>query len=50
MISFEAQARNAKSKGYEAVIFHGSDLVGGIPEVAVFKGSHVRITKVDVGE
>jgi ADP-Ribosyltransferase in polyvalent proteins len=46
----KSQARRAKSKGYEAVIFHGSDLVGGVPEVAVFQGSRVRVSKVDVGD
>jgi hypothetical protein len=44
----KSQARGAKSKGYDAVVFYGSDLVGGVPEVAVFKSSDVKIVHVEV--
>ncbi len=43
----KAEARKAHRKGYEAVIYHGSDLVGGVPEVAVFDATKVRIEAVD---
>lgn len=41
-------AKSAKSKGYDAVIYHGTDLVGGIPEVAVFNPKNVRIVGVEL--
>lgn len=44
----KAEARSARSKGYDAVIFCGSDLVGGVPEVAVFNPSQVRVVKVEL--
>lgn len=44
----KSQAKAARSKGYDSVIFYGSDLVGGVPEVAVFNASDVRITHVEV--
>ena len=44
------QARNAKKKGYDCVVFHGADLVGQVPEVAVFNPHKVRITHVEVGD
>lgn len=46
----KSQARSARRKGYDAVIYYGSDLVGGIPEVALFDASHIRITHVEVGD
>lgn len=44
----KAEARSARSKGYDAVIFCGSDLVGGVPEVAVFDPSKVKVVKVEL--
>jgi len=44
----KAQARGARSKGYDSVIYYGSDLVGGVPEVAVYNPKNVRITKIEI--
>ena len=44
----KAEARRAKSKGYDCVIFHGADLVMGVPEVAVFNPHDVKVTHVEV--
>lgn len=44
----KADARRAKSKGYDCVVFHGADLVLGAPEVAVFSPHDVKITHVEV--
>lgn len=44
----KSEARKARSKGYDAVIFHGSDLVRGVPEVAVFDPRKVKISKVEL--
>lgn len=44
----KAEARSARGKGYDAVIFCGSDLVEGVPEVAVFDPSKVRVVKVEL--
>jgi hypothetical protein len=41
-------AKSAKSKGYDAVIYHGTDLVGGVPEVAVFNPKNVRVLGVEL--
>ena len=46
--SNKSLARSAKNKGYDAVIFHGSNLVGGVPEVAVFNPRNVHILKVEL--
>jgi len=46
----KAEAGKAKAKGYDAVVFCGSDLVDGVPEVVVFDPSNVRVTKVEVVE
>lgn len=43
-----AQARRARSKGYDSVVFFGSHLVDGVPEVAVFSSRNVRVLKVEV--
>ena len=40
-------AKKARSKGYDSVVFYGSNLVDGVPEVAVFDPSKVKITKVE---
>lgn len=44
----KAQAKSARSKGYDSVVFYGSDLVDGVPEVAVFDPGDVRIKHVEV--
>lgn len=44
----QAQARRAKSKGYDSVVFFGSHLVDGVPEVAVFSPKNTHIVKVEV--
>jgi len=44
----KSEAMSAKHKGYDAVVFYGSDLVGGVPEVAVFNPSAVKIKHVEV--
>lgn len=44
----KAQARNAKKNGYDCVVYYGSDLVGGVPEVAVYNPHQVKITHVEV--
>jgi len=41
-------AARAQKQGYDAVVFCGADLVGGVPEVVVFDPSRVRVTKVEV--
>lgn len=46
--SSKSQAKSARSKGYDCVIYYGSDLVGGVPEVAVFSASNTKIQKVEV--
>jgi len=44
----KSQAKSAKSKGYDCVVFYGADLVQGVPEVAVFDAHAVTITHVEV--
>lgn len=44
----KAQARKARSKGFDSVIYHGSDLVAGVPEVAVFDPRKVRIKRIEI--
>ena len=46
--SSKAQAKKARSQGYDSVIYYGSDLVGGVPEVAVFDPHKVKVTHVEV--
>ena len=46
--SSQAQARRAKSKGFDSVVFFGSHLVDGVPEVAVFSPRNTHIVKVEV--
>lgn len=43
----KSEARKASSKGYDAVVYHGSDLVGGEVEVAVYDASKTKITHVE---
>jgi len=44
----KSEARRARQKGYDGVIYHGTDLVGGVPEVAVYDPRRVRILRVEV--
>jgi len=44
----KAEARRAPSKGYDSVVYYGSDLVGGVPEVAIYDASKAKITHVEV--
>lgn len=41
-------ARKARSQGYDSVVYFGADLVGGVPEVAVFDPHKVKVTVVQV--
>ncbi len=43
----KSQARSARSKGYDCVVYHGADLVSGVPEVVVYKPSDAKITHVE---
>jgi len=43
----KSEARGAKSKGYDSVIFTGDDLVDGVPEVAVYDPRKVAIQRVE---
>ena len=43
-------AKKAHANGYDAVIFCGMDLVGNVPEVAVFDPGRVRILRREVVE
>lgn len=45
-----AQARRARSRGYDAVVYHGDDLVSDVPEVAVYDPRKVKILGVEVIE
>jgi len=44
----KSQAKSARKKGYDSVVFYGADLVSGVPEVAVFNQNHVKIRKIEV--
>ena len=44
----KSQAKSARQKGYDSVVFYGSDLVAGVPEVAVFSHSNVKIRKIEI--
>ena len=44
----KAEAAKAKARGYDAIIWCGSDLVSGVPEVAVLDHRKVRVVKRDV--
>lgn len=44
----KSQAKSARQKGFDSVVFYGSDLVSGIPEVAVFNPSDVKIRNIEV--
>lgn len=44
----KSQASKARTKGYDAVVYHGTDLVAGVPEVAVFDPRAVKVRKIEV--
>ena len=44
----KSEARKARSQGYDAVIFHGADLVDGVPEVALFDPNHAKVLGYEV--
>jgi hypothetical protein len=44
----KSQASKARSKGFDAVVFYGADLVAGVPEVAVFDPRAVKVRKIEV--
>ena len=44
----KAQAKKARSAGYDCVVFHGADLVRGVPEVAIFDPKLVKVRKVEI--
>jgi len=44
----QSAARKAREKGYDCVVYHGTALVSGVPEVAVFNPRQVRIRKIEV--
>jgi hypothetical protein len=44
----KSMAKKARSAGYDSVVYYGPDLVGGVPEVAVFSPSDVQIRQVEV--
>ena len=44
----KSEARKAPSKGYDSVVYYGSDLVGGVPEVAIYDARKAKITHVEV--
>lgn len=43
-----AQARAARKKGFDCVVYYGTGLVDNVPEVAMFNPHKVRITHVEV--
>ena len=44
----KAKAKSALSKGYDCLVWHGSNLVAGVPEVAVYDPNKVTIKQVEV--
>lgn len=46
--SSKVEARAARSKGHDCVVYYGEDLVGDLPEVAVFDASNTKVTNVEV--
>lgn len=48
--SSKSQAKQARNKGYDCVVYYGSDLVSGVPEVAVFNANQVHITSVELAD
>jgi hypothetical protein len=43
----KSQAKSARSKGYDSVVYYGSGIVSDVPEVAVFNPSDVRVMHVE---
>jgi hypothetical protein len=46
----DSAAKAARHKGYDSVVFYGRDLVQGVPEVAVFNPSNVKVKHIEVVE
>lgn len=44
----KSQAKNARTKGYDGVVFFGSDLVDNVPEVVVFSPKNARVKGYEV--
>jgi len=44
----KSEAKKARTSGYDSVVFYGSDLVDGVPEVAVFDTSKIRVSGYEV--
>lgn len=44
----KSEAAKARTNGFECVVYYGTDLVGGVPEVAVFNPKQVRIQRIEV--
>jgi hypothetical protein len=44
----KSQASKARQSGYDAVVFYGSDLVDGVPEVAVYNPRNVKVRHIEV--
>jgi len=44
----QSEARRASSQGYDCVVYYGSDLVSGVPEVAVFNPRNVKVKHIEV--
>lgn len=44
----KSEAKRARTKGYDCVVYHGSDLVEGVPEVVVFSPQNARVKRIEV--
>jgi hypothetical protein len=44
----KAEARKARTKGYDSVVYYGPDLVMGVPEVAVYDPRKVKVRGIQV--
>jgi len=42
------EARKARANGYDSVVYHGSQVVKGVPEVAVFDPKKIKVLKYEV--
>lgn len=42
-----SEAKRAPKQGYDGVVYHGSQLVGGVPEVAIHNSKNIKILRVD---
>jgi hypothetical protein len=44
----KSKASKARSQGHDSVVYHGTDLVSGVTEVAVFNPRNVKVKKIEV--